>query len=91
MARQRTSLMFCVGLIFPRFNGEPDGGVAFKHQATPFCLIETGYSDSARLTRSRAMHWIVRGQPGVSILASYHTYSNLLQVRVSVSVKIESE
>ena len=66
-----TSLMFSVGLTFSQFKGESDGGVAFKHQPTPFCLIETGYSDSGRLTRSRAMHWIVHGQPGVNVPAVY--------------------
>lgn len=65
------SLTFCVGLTFPRFRGEPDGGLAFDNQRTPFCLIETGYSDSGKLTRSRAMHWIVRGQPGVNFLTTY--------------------
>jgi len=68
-----------VRLVIPEFQGEPDGGIAFRHQAVPFCLIVTGFSDSGTLTRTRAQHWITRGQPNVSCF--YHIYSNLYRLK----------
>jgi hypothetical protein len=56
-----------------RFTGEPDGGLAWFGEIVPFMIIETGYSDSARKTRNRAQHWVVRGRG-----QAYSAFSELL-------------
>ena len=65
----RTPSVLCIihdaGLEFPFFKGEPDNGIAFSGQRVPFGLLEVGFSDSLEKTKSRARHWIVRGNPGV--------------------------
>jgi hypothetical protein len=60
-----------IGLYFPRFCGEPDGGIAWPGQEVPFIVIETGYSDSGSKTRSRAQHWIT--QAGREVLATLYS------------------
>ena len=67
-----------------RFTGEPDGGLAWFGEIVPFVIIETGYSDSARKTRNRAQHWVVRGRGQV-----YSTFGELLTCLAQPCIFIE--
>ena len=53
--------------------GEPNGGLAWFGEIVPFMITETDYFDSARKTRNRAQHWVMRGRGQV-----YSAFSELL-------------
>ena len=70
---------------FPRFCGEPDGGLLWDGENLPFAILEVGYSDGGKKTRSRSSHWLTRGAGKV-----WPSFSSMLmiQIKLSLSIKI---
>lgn len=64
---------------FPRFCGEPDGGLLWDGEDFPFAILEVGYDDCGEKTRGRSIHWLTRGAgrvcPSLSIKITAANYT----------------